>query len=187
MAFNRTIFRVRSPAAGCMLVAGCMVPARPAIMRPQLTMRLHLWLLPTIVCTAAATAAARAGAPAEDRRVYAWASGGSAEKAAAQLRNRTWRGLLTGVHAFCGVSFADGAIVANRTQLSRCDPLHAAANETGVEFHVALGTVPEAAIDHPESFIASAAALAVEHGWQGFNIDDESSCAPRSTIANLTR
>jgi hypothetical protein len=25
------------------------------------------------------------------------------------------------------------------------------------------------------------------YGWQGFTIDDESSCAPRSTIANLTR
>lgn len=134
-----------------------------------------------------ACAAASLGTASVDRRVFAWASGGSASKAAAQLRNSTWRGLIDGVHSFCGVSFTSANISVNETQLASCDVLQQACEEVGAEFHVALGTVPEAAISNPAPFIASAKTLAAKHRWRGFNIDDESSCAPRSTLANLTQ
>jgi hypothetical protein len=103
------------------------------------------------------------------------------------MRNATWKGLLDGVHAFCGVSFNDTAVTVNQTELKACDVLQDACEEVGAEFHVALGTVPEAAIVNPQPFVDSAVALAKANRWRGFNIDDESNCAPRSTVANLTR
>merc|ERR1712224_632801 len=94
------------------------------------------------------------------KRVFAWASSGSASKAAEQMLNATWKGLLDGVHAFCGASFSKSgdAIVVNKTVLAGCDTLKNASKQTGAQFHICLGTIPEAAIDDPEPVVRSAVA-----------------------------
>ena len=47
----------------------------------------------------------------------------------------------------------------------------------------------QALMDTPSlrpAFIASAIAAAHKHGIKGFSIDDETDCAPRSTLKNFT-
>ena len=133
-------------------------------------------------------ASAVAAAPAP-RTIFAWASANPA--AAAQLRNASWEGVFDGVQAYCGFGFdpVNGTVVVNATQLAACAPLRAAASAAvpRIQFHACLNAVPEAAIANPGASIASAVAAAQAHGLDGFSIDDESDCAPRSTLRNFTR
>lgn len=46
--------------------------------------------------------------------------------------------------------------------------------------------MPPAAIANPGPAVASAVALALQLGVDGFSIDDEYDCAPRSTLKNFT-
>ena len=91
--------------------------------------------------------------------------------------NASWRGLLTGVNAFCSGAFtvSDAGVasvhVANTTQWLHCNA-----------FHLCLDTVPPEAIADPAATIASAVALAKALNLSGFNIDDESHTAPRATV-----
>ena len=116
----------------------------------------------------------------------AWVNGGDSAAAAAQFAtNKTTAGLFDGVMAFCGTSFItlnDGTaqIALNSTEYAKCDAIRTAVkSQPGGEFHMCLGGVTPEAIAHPDTVITSAVSLALSHGWAGYNIDDESSCAPR--------
>ena len=128
----------------------------------------------------------------DGRRVMAWSSSGGAARAAAQMAQPNASGLVDGVMGFCGgawVQQADGTVgvALNATEYLQCAPLLAATHGSTGGFQMCLGGVPEAAIANPRPAVASAVALAMQHGWSGYNIDDESSCAPRGSIANFTR
>ena len=133
------------------------------------------------------------------RKIFAWASPNNAT--IAQLTNASWAGIFDGVHAGCGVAFSSASdsnhtrngkgirMVVNETTFAKCAPLKAAVESTGGEFQVWTNGVPQALVDTPTlrpAFIASAIAAAHSHGIRGFSIDDESDCAPRSTLKNFT-
>eukprot|EP01043_Picozoa_sp_COSAG02_P002115 COSAG02_NODE_48_length_45421_cov_103.222100_8_plen_179_part_00 len=96
-----------------------------------------------------------------------------------------------GIMGFCGGAWAeqDGnvTVALNASEYAECAPLLAATHGSTGGFQLCLGGIPEAAIRNPRPAVASAVALALQHGWSGYNIDDESSCAPRGSIANFTR
>ena len=118
------------------------------------------------------------------RTVMAWASGGTHSTAAAiaQLQNASWAGMMDGIQAFCGVSFsADGLLHVNETQWDSCATLRDTCQQVDIEFHVVIGgTVPQD--KDPRLVIDAAVALAKEYRLHGFSLDDESDCAPRSTL-----
>ena len=100
------------------------------------------------------------------------------------------RPLIDGIYLMCGPNWgADGTLTLNETSYEAdCSPmLREACQRHGVEVHAFLaGSPPPAVLQNPAAFAASAGALAKRHGWSGINIDDESQCAPRSTLANFT-
>ena len=118
-----------------------------------------------------------------DRKVMAWATG-SNRLAAMQLRNTTWSGVFDGVQAFCGASFrSDGrGIEIDDASWENCKDLRQAVKDTGAEFHLVLGNVPDAVVSNPQPTIDSAIKLAKEFGLDGWSLDDEYDCAPRSTV-----
>jgi len=141
------------------------------------------------VYTALALSIAVDSSVAAARTVMAWANGSPA--AVAQLQNKSWQGIFDGVQAGCGFAFAvkDGRAevqLANATQLAECSSLHEAVRGGNGKFHAWLGNVPQEAIADPAPVLASALALAKEHDLQGFSIDDEYDCAPRSTLDHFT-
>jgi hypothetical protein len=125
------------------------------------------------------------------RKVFAWA--GTSNATVAQLTNASWRGIFDGVHAGCGVRIEAAAeavtMVANETVFGECAALKAAVEASGGEFHVWTNGVPQSLLDTPSlraAFITSAIEVAHKHGIKGFSIDDETDCAPRSTLKNFT-
>ena len=125
----------------------------------------------------------RSNSRPQDRKVMAWATG-SNPLAAKQLRNSTWSGVFDGVQAFCGASFrSDGlGIEIDDTSWEKCKDLYQAVKDTGAEFHLVLGNVPDAVVSNPQPAIDSAIKLAKELGLDGWSLDDEYDCAPRSTL-----
>ena len=125
----------------------------------------------------------RGRANSQDRKVMAWATG-SNPLAAKQLRNATWSGVFDGVQAFCGASFrSDGlGIEIDDTSWDHCQDLYHAVKDTGAEFHLVLGNVPDVVVYNPQPAIDSAVNLAKELGLDGWSLDDEYDCAPRSTL-----
>ena len=121
------------------------------------------------------------------KRIMAWANPTTSEAGAEQIAvNKSWVGLFTGVMGFCGTDFAsDGTIVLNETTYQGCSAVKKAVDSKAAEFHMCLGTVPAAAIANPSVTVASAVAMAKQHGWAGYNIDDESHTAPRGDIPDF--
>lgn len=122
------------------------------------------------------------------RTVMAWASRDGA--GALQLRNASWAGIFDGVQAFCGVSFRpDGSgLDLDPVKWEGCTALHHAARDSGVEFHLCIeGKVPDHAANSPQPVIDAAMAIASEYGVNGFSLDDEYDCAPRSTLDHFER
>lgn len=133
--------------------------------------------------------------PSSPRTIFAWASAGSAVEAAAQLMNATWEGVIDGVQGQCGAAFFVSAsgnevgIRVNETTLAACQPVRDALRQTGGAFHAWIGGVPQEALESPsvaKAAVASAVAMAKTYGFDGYSIDDESDCAPRSTLQNFT-
>ena len=146
------------------------------------------WLLGCLAWPPAVTAtvtpqqpAASGGGVAEvgaaQRKIYAWASPSNAT--IAQLTNDSWKGLIDGVQAGCGVHIsagsqgeADGAgpmMVVNETVFATCAPLKRAVEGGGGEFQVWTNGVPQSLVENAAlrpPFIASAIALAHKHGIQ---------------------
>jgi hypothetical protein len=131
------------------------------------------------------------------RTVYAWVSGNATVRAAsaAQLRNRSWIDVIDGVRGFCGVGWqratATGpwtVAVTSPAELAGCQAVRSALAETGRPFEVVLGgRLPAAALlDDVGVAVASAVLVAKVHNFSGYNVDDESECAPRSTLRNFT-
>lgn len=152
------------------------------------------WLLLGAVLVA--EAASPAGRPAQEvgvhtnsaptaRTVMAWATSTRAVEAASQLLNGSWAGIFDGVQASCGFAFTkDGSrLVVNKTVWDACAPLHAACRKTGAKFNVWIGAPPN--LDNPEAVAKSAVALAEQYDVDGYSIDDESDCAPRSTLVRF--
>ena len=124
-----------------------------------------------------------------DRTVMAWGSGTN-PAVVDQLRNETWNGVFDGVMASgCGVKTSVHGVTVNSTAMAACAPLRAELGRTGGEFHVWVGAVPQEVLLSQElraQFKASAVEQAARHSIAGYSIDDESDCAPRSTLANFT-
>jgi hypothetical protein len=149
------------------------------------------WSVLLLLASASAPPSGQGG-----RTAYAWVSGDAAVQAAAeaQLRNRTWD-FIDGVRGFCGIGWhraAPGApwtvSVTSPKALSGCRGVRQALADSGRAFEVVLGgRVPaeDAGLD-VDAAVASAVALARQHNLSGYNIDDESECAPRSTLKNFT-
>jgi chitinase len=113
----------------------------------------------------------------------------------AQLQNKSFA-FIDGLHTFCGgVGFlqdpASGAwtvAVHNASAYAECLPIKAALNALGKEYHVCLGRVPtEMKPSDEPALLKSMVAVAQQHGIDGFNIDDESECAPRADLTNFTK
>lgn len=116
------------------------------------------------------------------RTVMAWASGTHSAAAISQLQNASWAGIIDGIQAFCGVSFsANGQLYVNETQWNSCLALRETCQEQQIQFHVVIGgKVPQ---DKDPQLVADAAiVLAKKYRINGFSLDDESDCAPRSTL-----
>ena len=143
------------------------------------------WLLGCLACPPGATATGGSGGVdaevgalgAAQRKIYAWA--GPSNATIAQLTNDSWKGLIDGVQAGCGVHIsagsqgeADGAgpmMVVNETTFATCAPLKRAVEGGGGEFQVWTNGVPQSLVDNAAlrpPFIASAIALAHKHGIQ---------------------
>lgn len=121
-----------------------------------------------------------------------------AVRGAAQLRNASWAGVFDVVQGVCGGGWqvVDGAaeVYVNDTLWQQCSDLYNATREHGARFTLLLGSppgaapgpVPQEALDDPQSAVTSAVALASRLGLDGFNIDDESECAPRADFSNFS-
>lgn len=165
-------------------------------MRIENVVRSHKGRSSRLLAAAAALAALSAprGAAAQPatRRVWAWADGSAA--AVAQWRNASWRGVFDGVQASCGLGFvalsADAVeLQVNTTEFDACRPLLAAVRETGGLFEVWTGGIPAECLTSAAaaaSAAASAARVAAALGIDGLSLDDESDCAPRSTLSNFS-
>jgi hypothetical protein len=125
----------------------------------------------------------RSNSRPQERKVMAWATG-SNPLAAKQLRNSTWSGVFDGVQAFCGASFrSDGlGIEIDDASWENCKDLYQAVKDAGAEFHLVLGNVPDVVVSNPQPAIDSAIKLAKDLGLDGWSLDDEYDCAPRSTV-----
>lgn len=91
--------------------------------------------------------------------------------------------------SFVAASADEVALVVNETVFDTCRPLLAAVHSSGGAFQVWTGGVPHACLTSAaaaQSAIASAVAVAQQFGLDGFSIDDEYDCAPRSTLANFS-
>eukprot|EP00927_Polykrikos_kofoidii_P065163 TRINITY_DN60951_c0_g1_i1.p1 TRINITY_DN60951_c0_g1~~TRINITY_DN60951_c0_g1_i1.p1 ORF type:complete len:360 (+),score=41.91 TRINITY_DN60951_c0_g1_i1:98-1177(+) len=137
--------------------------------------------------------------PASSTRIFGvWAMWNPdlATQGAAQLRNPDWAGVFDVVQGVCGggwqVSNGVAEVYVNETYW--CADLYAAAREHGARFTLLLGSppgaapgpVPPEALANPQHAVQSAVALASRLGLDGFNIDDESECAPRADLANFS-
>ena len=78
--------------------------------------------------------------------------------------------------------------VTSPAALAGCEGVRAALAETGREFEAVLGgRLPaDAASLDVGAAVASAVLIAKRHNFSGYNIDDETECAPRSTLTNFT-
>ena len=122
------------------------------------------------------------------RQIWAWASGSLfRDEGIQQLYNSSWHSVIDGIQAWCGCGFSDTGILFNETSWNSCVPLIEAAKDSGSKFQIVIsGAVPEAAIRDPTPFINDAIAWARLHPEiDGFSIDDERDCAPRSTVSEL--
>lgn len=127
----------------------------------------------------------------QKRKIFAWAS--PKTETIAQLRNETWKGIFDGVHATCGVTIvtnkAEVEMVANETVFRECASLKSAIQSEAGEFHVWTNGVPQILLENKSlrsHFFESAVNLAHKHGIQGYSMDDETDCAPRSVLTNFT-
>jgi hypothetical protein len=123
------------------------------------------------------------------RQVWAWATllPEYRDKAIQQLTNSSWTSILDGIQAWCGCQFTDTGLFFNQTEWEDCLPLRQAAISSGLKFQlVIVGTVPRNAIRDPTPYIRDAIDLFHRHpDIDGFSIDDERDCAPRSTVNEL--
>jgi hypothetical protein len=122
------------------------------------------------------------------RQVWAWASGSQfRDEGIQQLHNSSWHSVIDGVQAWCGCEFTNTGLLFNQTSWNTCLPLIEAAKDAGSKFQIVIsGVVPEAAIKDPTPFIDDAIEWARLHPeLDGFSIDDERDCAPRSTVFEL--
>ncbi len=154
---------------------------------------MQVWLLLLFhVLLSAVVPATLSAALSAERKVFAWAS--SSNATVAQLTNASWAGIFDGVHAGCGVDIVASGTTSvtmsiNDTIFAQCTALKQAVEAGGGEFHVWTNAVPQLLLDNPSlraPFIKSAIDAAHKHGIQGFSIDDETDCAPRSTLQNFT-
>jgi len=148
---------------------------------------LLLLLFLPFLCVESAQGALEGSFRTRRRSVMAWANSDAA--AVAQLQNASWTGIFDGVQAFCGATFrSDGSgLEINHTKWEECSPLLAAAQEQGIKFYLCIaGKVPDQAMD-PQPVIDEAVAFATKYGLDGFSLDDEYDCAPRSTLHRLER
>lgn len=119
------------------------------------------------------------------RTVMAWASGTN-PAAVTQLQNSSWAGVIDGVQAFCGATFrSDGTgLNVNQTQWAQSSALRETARAQGIKFYLVIGgKVPDE--QDPKLVIDAAVALAKTHNLDGFSLDDEYDCSPRSTLKRL--
>ena len=117
------------------------------------------------------------------RTVMAWTVPNNG--AAAQLRNTSWANIFDGVQAGgCGIEFyPDGSgMYVNVTKWNGCLDLHKAVREKGGKFNAWIGAPPAQAIINPTNVLRDALALAKSLDLDGFSIDDETDCSPRSTL-----
>jgi len=121
------------------------------------------------------------------RKIFAWASGSDAT--VAQLLNSSWHGIFDGVQANCGVKFnaagEQAGLTLDEAAWKKCAPLRAALKKTGAKLHVWTPGPSAEALKDPAATVKSAVALAANYGIQGFSMDDEFDCAPRSTLARF--
>jgi len=129
---------------------------------------------------AAAALAATSSAHPTPRKIYAWAL--PSDAAVTQLLNASWQGLFDGVQANCGVTFEGAGLTVDEAAWKKCDLLRAALKKTGTKFHVWTPGPSAEALQDPLATAQSAIAFAKKYGIEGFSLDDESDCAPRSTL-----
>ena len=127
------------------------------------------------------------------REVWGWTSSSVATETIAQLQNESWSGIMNGLYAFCGVSFqvnsnnsSSVSIAVDSEAYKNCTKIQSVCQSLNISFHVCLGGIPQAAIDNPQQVIDSAIETAQKYNWDGYNIDDETECAPRADLANFT-
>ena len=139
---------------------------------------------PLVSASASSMSGVETEAKTGQRTVMAWVYSSAAASAADQLLNKSWAGVFDGVQAGCGWSFSEDGrqITVNETLWKACAPLHAACRKKGIKFNALLGAPPSIDMDAAESVVRSAVALAKQYDVDGFSIDDETDCAPRSTL-----
>lgn len=117
------------------------------------------------------------------RTIFAWASGQDAA-AVVQLKNATWSNLIDGVQVFCGVTFQpDGSgLLVNQTVWKQCSALRETTQRLGMKFHVVIAGKLYDESGDPQPVIDDAIKFAKKHNLDGFSLDDEYDCAPRSTL-----
>jgi hypothetical protein len=118
------------------------------------------------------------------RKVFAWASSENTAQQISQLRNESWIRVIDGVQAFCGIAFGqeDGRFLVNAEAWSHCEDLRQACQETGTEFHVVIGDRVPNEFNSVDAFLEDAIQFAVDNDIQGYSLDDEYDCSPRSTV-----
>jgi hypothetical protein len=122
------------------------------------------------------------------RQVWAWASWNiNGDETIRQLHNTSWSQVIDGIQAACGLRFTENGLALNHTIWAGCALLFRATQETNTKFQMwVAGDVPQTAIDDPTPFIKDALDFAHRYPQiDGFSFDDESHCAPRSTVAQL--
>lgn len=130
-----------------------------------------------------------------ERKVYAWVVAKAVPEAVAQWQNKTWSGIFDGIQANCGMKFqviseSEIELTVNQTMLAMCAPLRKAVRESGGEFQVWVFDIPQQAftdLASRQSMINSAVSVVTSHGLDGLSFDDETDCAPRSTLKNFTQ
>ena len=144
---------------------------------------LSSWSALLNVCLVASICDAR-----RQRQIWAWASGSQdRDEGIQQLYNTSWHGVIDGIQAWCGCEFRATGIIFNETEWELCVPLVASTRNAGAKFQIVVsGVVPNEAILDPNPFIRDAIDWAVLHPEiDGFSLDDERNCAPRSTVSEL--
>jgi len=118
------------------------------------------------------------------RKVYAWASCYNTSAQIAQLRNSSWSQVIDGIQAFCGVSFRqeDGGFHVDPTEWTLCEGLRRACKDTGTEFHVVITDRVPNELNNLDTFLVDAIQFAIDNDIQGYSLDDEYDCSPRSTV-----
>ena len=113
-----------------------------------------------------------------------------------QTLNQSWQiagvPIIDCIYLMCGPAITvdpngRAAITMNETQYEQqCGAYVTKARALGIKVHTFLTDVPKEALADPSGMIESGIALASKHGWSGYNIDDESECAPRADLHNFT-